>query len=83
LVLANVSEDGGARDMQDTNGGRFNVPKQGCPKCHSSASVVPIFYGLPIETPEEVESGNAVLGGCIEFEENLYCKRCGISFFGK
>ena len=77
---ANASGEEDTAEMQDTNGRQFGLPKQPCPKCHSSASVVPIFYGLPIEIPEEVRSGNAVLGGCIDSEENLYCKRCELSF---
>ena len=67
--------------MPDTKGSKFKTPGHECPQCHSNELVVPIYYGLFQETPEEVKAGHGVLGGCCLRQENFYCKRCGLSFF--
>lgn len=68
--------------MEDAKEPQSKELEQECPECRSSASVVPIFYGLFRETPEAVKSGNAVLGGCCVSKEKFYCKKCELSFSG-
>jgi len=53
-----------------------------CPEC-GSVEVIAIRYGYPsADMLEQVESGSAVMGGCLLDEESptWLCKRCGAKY---
>ena len=50
-----------------------------CPYCDSSEGVRKIFYGMPMEEPDETKY---VLGGCVVFDDSpeYLCLTCDLGF---
>jgi hypothetical protein len=54
-----------------------------CPKCHSSADVIPYSYGKPgTESIKKEKAGLLINGGCIFYPcaPKYFCKRDSLSF---
>jgi hypothetical protein len=55
-----------------------------CPKCASSADVVPVRYGYfalgDKQVKKDVNARKYVLGGCVARGDRWYCHKCGKMF---